>query len=355
MISTKNLNILKIEEMLKPEQVLRDFPINENISQSILNWRNNISNILNGSDKRLLAVVGPCSIHDYQACIEYAKELKKISDVVSKKILVVMRVYFEKPRTTVGWKGLINDPYLDNSFEINKGICLARKILLDINEIGLPVGCEFLDVFTPQYLADLITWGAIGARTTESQLHRQLASGLSVPIGFKNGTGGTIGIAADAIISAANPHVFIGINDNGVVSKVTTKGNKNCHIILRGGSNGPNYHPQNVEQALEILKLKNVNTKIMIDCSHGNSNKNHLNQEKVLDSLIYQIRMGNSNIFGFMIESNINEGKQKCIDKNNLEYGVSITDACINLETTKRLLMKVSQISNPVEIKSKLM
>ena len=335
---TSNVNVKSIDKLISPQMVKNSFPLTEKIENKVIEWREQIANIISGKDSRLLVVVGPCSIHDKKSALEYAQKLKIIADSVSDQIMVVMRVYFEKPRTTIGWKGLINDPFLDGTCRIDDGLKLAREILLSINNIGLPVGCEFLDVFTPQYYDDLVSWGAIGARTTESQLHRQLASGLSVPIGFKNGTGGTISIAGDAVISAKNPHVFIGVDGQGIASLVSTKGNQNCHIILRGGSNGPNYHPQNITQAMDILKLKNLSPRVMIDCSHGNSLKNHKNQSKVLESLIYQIRMGNSNIFGMMIESHLNEGKQKLDDPNNLKYGVSITDSCINIEETELML-----------------
>ena len=335
---TNNINISQIEQIIKPLQAKQHFTINTENEKQIRKWRNEIANIINGKDNRLLLIVGPCSIHDYDVAINYAKELKKLSDLYSDKLMIVMRVYFEKPRSTIGWRGLINDPMLDDSCHINDGILLARQILLEITNIGLPVGCEFLDVFLPQYYSDLISWGAIGARTTESQQHRQLASGLSMPIGFKNGTGGSIDMAADALICASYHHTFLGINNQGIASRIKTKGNKNVHIILRGSKNKPNYYPDDVNKACEILKKKNLQPKIMIDMSHGNSQKNYKNQELVCNSICDQIE--NKSIIGCMIESNINEGNQKI--SKNLKYGVSITDACINLETTEHFFIKLS-------------
>ena len=251
-----------------------------------------------------------------------------------------MRVYFEKPRTTIGWKGLINDPDLNGTYDINKGLSLARELLLYVNDIGIPCGYEILDTITPQYICDLISWGAIGARTTESQVHRQLVSGLSMPVGFKNGTGGTISLAADAVISASYPHCFMGITDNGLPAICNTKGNYNCHIILRGGAKGPNYYKKNVKETESILESKKLIPNIMIDCSHGNSNKNYKNQPIVLENIIFQIKNeGCQSIIGIMLESNINEGNQKLIDKKTLKKGVSITDSCINLECTEKIIL----------------
>jgi len=338
MPKTKNVNVRSIKKIIKPKSVINKLPLTNNLARKILMWRKNISNIIAKKDKRLLMIIGPCSIHDYDMAIQYAKYLQSIQDKYKDRIFIVMRVYFEKPRTTIGWKGLINDPNLDGTYNINDGIHLARNLLLDINNMDIPVGCEFLDVFTPQYYADLVTWGAIGARTTECQLHRQLASGLSMPIGFKNGTTGNIDIAADAIISASNSHVFLGINNLGVASIVETTGNNDLHIILRGSKKDTNYDEDSVNQACDILKSKNLNTSIMIDMSHGNSRKIHNNQILVCKSICEQIKKGNTNILGGMIESNIKSGNQKLITKEKLEWGVSITDACIDMKTTSKLL-----------------
>ena len=339
---TSNINVASINTLIPPIQLINKYPITSEIEANVKSWRQQISDIVNKKDKRMLAVVGPCSIHDIEAALTYAKELKHFAERYKEELFIVMRVYFEKPRTTIGWKGLINDPDLNDTFNIDKGLIIARQLLLKINTIGLPIGCEFLDVFTPQYYADLVSWGAIGARTVESQLHRQLASGLSMPIGFKNGTVGTIVIAADAVTSAKHSHVFIGIDINGSSSIVSTKGNQDVHIILRGSVDSPNYYPEKVEEACDILKSKNLNPSVMIDCSHGNSRKVHQNQEIVLDSICSQIGRKTCNIIGLMIESNINEGKQKLVDPDKLKWGVSITDSCISLLKTDILLNKLS-------------
>ena len=338
---TSNINVQSFQDMRSPIDIVSHLPITAEIENNIRIWRQEISNILNKQDKRLIVVVGPCSIHDPNMALDYARQLKVLSDKFSDRLRIVMRVYFEKPRTTVGWTGLINDPYLDGSYKINEGLFTARKLLLEINKIGLPVGCEFLDVFTPQYYADLVSWGAIGARTTESQLHRQLASGLSMPIGFKNGTGGSIDIARDALISASSPHVFLGINNLGYSCRISTNGNKNVHIILRGSKHAPNYYPEKVQEACEILQQKGLQPKVMIDMSHGNSRKIHMNQLVVGQSVCNQISNGSNNIIGVMIESNIKEGNQKLTNVSELKYGVSITDACININTTLNLLQEL--------------
>jgi len=293
-----------------------------------------------------LVVVGPCSIHDPEAALDYAKKLKELIKKHENNLFIVMRVYFEKPRTTIGWKGLINDPNLDNTYDINKGLRIARKLLIDITNLDIPIGCEFLDVVTPQYLADLVSWGAIGARTTESQVHRQLASGLSMPVGFKNGTGGSIDIAADAVLSSQASHVFLGVTETGMAAKVTTVGNKDSHIILRGGKRSTNYDSISINNACNILKNKKIIESLIVDCSHGNSQKIHTNQILVARSLSEQIENGDFRIVGVMIESNIKEGNQKLTDSNNLEYGKSITDACVNLITTDEIF---HILSNGVE------
>jgi len=289
-------------------------------------------------------VIGPCSIHDPVSAIEYANKIKDFQNQFSESIFIVMRVYFEKPRTTIGWKGLINDPNLNGSYDINLGLKRARDLLLKINQMGIPTGCEFLDVFTPQYYADLVSWGAIGVRTTESQLHRELASGLSMSIGFKNGTDGSIDIATDAIQCAESPHVFLGIDEYGKASIIKTKGNQALHIILRGGAKGSNFDHVSISNINKLLKSKNINKRILIDCSHGNSGKNYKNQPLVLESVMNQIENGEKNICGFMIESNIKEGMQKHNIENGtcgLEYGKSITDACINLDTSLKMLERI--------------
>ena len=334
MLTNKNIDsFLKLEP---PSYFLKTLKITKDIEDLILRTRGEIEDIINKKSKKLLFIVGPCSIHDSDAALEYGRKLKELSDEVSEKILIVMRVYFEKPRTTIGWKGLINDPYLDNSFKVNDGLFKARKLLLELNKIGMPCGYEVLDPITPQYITDLISWGAIGARTTESQVHRQLVSGLSMPVGFKNGTGGSIKIARDAILSAKFPHCFMGIGENGAAAICRTKGNNNCHLILRGGSRGPNYTSEYLDESEKLLKENSLSNAIMVDCSHGNSLKNHKNQEGVLKYIINEVKNGRKSIIGVMIESNINEGKQKLGSK--LLYGVSITDSCLSIAETKRIL-----------------
>lgn len=295
-----------------------------------------------GEDDRLVVIVGPCSVHDVQSAKEYAILLAKEFERLKDDLLIVMRVYFEKPRTTIGWKGLINDPDLNGTYNINKGLKLARQLLLEISELGLPIGTEFLDTISPQYTSDLVSWGAIGARTTESQVHRELSSGLSCPIGFKNGTSGDIQIAADAIESAAGQHCFLGINEWGCASIVRTTGNSACHVILRGGSDGPNYSAEHVAKACAKLEKSKLRPSLMIDCSHGNSSKQHKNQPIVAQNIAEQLIGGSKSVFGVMIESNIIEGNQKLnpgvTDPKTLTYGQSVTDACINWESTVQVL-----------------
>ena len=333
MLTNKNIDsFLKLEP---PSYFLKTLKITKDIEDLILRTRGEIEDIINKKSKKLLFIVGPCSIHDSDAALEYGRKLKELSDEVSEKILIVMRVYFEKPRTTIGWKGLINDPYLDNSFKVNDGLFKARKLLLELNKLGMPCGYEVLDPITPQYITDLISWGAIGARTTESQVHRQLVSGLSMPVGFKNGTGGSIKIARDAILSAKFPHCFMGIGENGAAAICRTKGNNNCHLILRGGSRGPNYTSEYLDESEKLLKENSLSNAIMVDCYHGNSLKNHKNQERVLRYVINETKNRDS-IMGVMIESNINEGKQKL--GKELLYGVSITDSCLSFSETSRII-----------------
>ena len=344
-IKINNNNIKKINKLITPKQLKENMPSDEETKTFILNTRDAVENIIKKKDPRKLFIVGPCSIHNIEEAKQYAHQLKEISDKVKDKILIVMRVYFEKPRTTIGWKGLINDPDLNQTHDVNKGITQARELLLYINKLKLPCGCEILDTITPQYICDLMSWGAIGARTTESQVHRQLVSGLSMPIGFKNGTGGTIKIAADAIISASCEHCFMGVTDEGEPAIYETSGNKNCHIILRGGKNAPNYDSINIKNACDILQKVDakIDPSIMVDCSHDNSRKIYRNQEVVLVDVIDQIKKNNTleqPIIGVMIESNINEGNQQLTSYNYdaLLSGVSITDGCISIEQTDKIL-----------------
>lgn len=343
MTTTDNLNINNIRQIMTPISLKESLPITEGQKESVTNSRGILENILSGQDKRLFLVVGPCSIHDPEAALEYAKRLKKLSDIVSKEIFIIMRVYFEKPRTTVGWKGLINDPHLNDSFDIETGLTVARQLMLDITDIGLPIGTEALDPISPQYLSDLITWSAIGARTTESQTHREMASGLSSPVGFKNGTDGNIEVAINAMLSALSPHAYLGVSENGMVSMVHSKGNKFGHVILRGGSNGPNHDSVSVGQTREQLVAAKLPANIVVDCSHGNSHKNHKLQPIVFLDIIQQIVDGNNAIKGGMLESNLLEGKQTLVNKADLKYGVSITDACIGWEETERCMLEAAR------------
>jgi 3-deoxy-7-phosphoheptulonate synthase len=306
---------------------------------TVLDGRQAVENVLDRTDHRLLVVVGPCSIHDPSAAMDYAHRLKRVADEVSDTLLVVMRVYFEKPRTTTGWKGLINDPHMNDSFDIEEGLQLARKVLLEINEIGLPAGTEALDPISPQYLSDLITWSAIGARTTESQTHREMASGLSTPVGFKNGTDGGLQVAINALLSVSSPHSFLGIDQNGRVAVIRTKGNRYGHIVLRGGAKGPNYDSVTIALVEKELAKHKLPPNIVVDCSHANSNKDPSLQPLVMNDLAHQIIEGNQSIVGVMLESNINAGNQPIpADLSRLKYGVSVTDACIDWSTTERLL-----------------
>ena len=337
MTRTENLNIVEVLPITSPK-ILKDIlPVSDNVVENVLNARNAIRSILEGEDSRLLMIVGPCSIHDPEAALEYAERLKSLADKVSDTIFVVMRVYFEKPRTTVGWKGLINDPELDGTHKINKGIELARRLLIEINALGLPCATETLDPITPQYLADLISWSAIGARTTESQTHREMASGLSMPVGFKNGTDGGLTVAINAMKSALHQHHFLGINTDGVSSVIKTSGNQNVHLVLRGGNTGPNYDAVSVHIAADALASGGLPKAIMIDCNHANSGKDPSRQELVLRNTILQIKDGNNSIIGTMIESNINGGNQPI--STEMKYGVSITDACLDWDNTRRILL----------------
>ena len=341
MHKTSDLRISGRQEVISASSLLEKQPISDASSKTVFNSRKEFSEILRKKDKRLAVVVGPCSIHDTESALEYANLLLKEKKALEKELLIVMRVYFEKPRTTVGWKGLINDPDLDNSFNIDKGLSVSRQLLRDINDLGMPAGTEFLDVITPQYIADLISWGAIGARTTESQIHRELASGSSCPIGFKNATNGGIQVAADAIGSALHPHKFLSVTKEGKAAIFSSSGNKDCHIILRGGKD-PNYEKEFIDQTAEILKSNSLEDSIMVDMSHGNSSKQHKKQIEVCDNIASQIKQGETRITGVMIESNLEEGNQKADDLDNLTYGKSITDACINWQDTKDCLHKLA-------------
>jgi 3-deoxy-7-phosphoheptulonate synthase len=334
---TDDLRIKEIKELLPPGHLLGDFPITEKAARTVFEARQEIHRILHGADDRLLVIMGPCSIHDVQAAKEYAGRLKEARERCVADLLIVMRVYFEKPRTTVGWKGLINDPNLDGSFRINEGLRVGRQLLLDLNEKGVPAGCEFLDMITPQYLADLVSWGAIGARTTESQVHRELASGLSCPVGFKNGTDGNVRIALDAIRAAQAPHHFLSVTKDGHSAIVSTTGNEDCHVILRGGKT-PNYDAANVNSAAKSLAEAAIPARIMIDCSHGNSGKEPAKQVAVGKEVAAQIAAGDARIFGIMVESHLKAGRQDLIPGKELVYGQSITDACIGWEDSRALI-----------------
>jgi len=335
---TDDIRIAGLDPLISPAVLAYYLPITDEASKLVYEARHQSDEILKGRDDRLLLIVGPCSIHDAEAAIDYAKRLKEQAERHREDLLVVMRVYFEKPRTTVGWKGLINDPDLDGSFDINHGLRIARKLLLDLAKMGLPAGTEFLDTISPQYIADLISWGAIGARTTESQVHRELASGLSMPVGFKNGTGGSISIAVDAIVAASRPHHFLSVTKQGVSAIVSTKGNDSCHIILRGSTRGTNYDPESIAEIEAALGEKDLPPHVMVDCSHGNSLKDFRNQPAVAQALAEQIATGSRTVSAAMIESNLVEGAQKLADPSELTYGQSVTDSCIGWETTVDLL-----------------
>jgi len=340
MIRTNNLNISGLTPLIAPADLKQVLPLAEGNAEFVANSRKQIKDILWNRDQRMMVVVGPCSIHDPKAALEYAERLARLNEQVKDQLLLIMRVYFEKPRTTIGWKGLINDPDLNGTHQISKGLGIARNLMLNITEMGLPVATEMLDPFTPQYFADMISWGAIGARTTESQTHREMSSGLSFPVGFKNGTDGNLQIAIDAMGAACHPHSFLGINREGRISIVRTTGNPDVHIVLRGGNDKPNYSAPDIAQTEEKLAKAGIKTSIMVDCSHANSFKDHNRQEGVLLDVMDQVASGNNSIGALMIESFLKEGNQKMADRReDLEYGVSITDKCINWETTERILL----------------
>jgi 3-deoxy-7-phosphoheptulonate synthase len=339
---TDDVRIAWTKVVLPPVFLEEEMPMTERASATIFQARTEISNILQGRDHRLLVVVGPCSIHDTKAAREYASLLKSAIDELSADLRIVMRVYFEKPRTTIGWKGLINDPHLDQSFKINDGLRLARHLLLDLAEMGVPAGTEFLDMIIPQYLASLVSWGAIGARTTESQVHRELSSGLSCPIGFKNGTSGDVLIAIEAVRSAAHPHTFLGHTKSGQSAIFVTRGNPDCHVILRGGRTMVNYEKNSVDETCSLLEKAGLAPRVMIDCSHANSKKDHKQQPTVCRNVIAQITDGDRRIIGLMLESNLIAGSQKLVEGKPLVYGQSITDACIGWPETLELLREAA-------------
>lgn len=340
---TDDLRIERIRSIISPTVLMEEWPVGESDAAFVEQARKVSENIMCGKDDRLLVVVGPCSIHDRESALEYAKLLAEAREKYAADLELVMRVYFEKPRTTVGWKGLINDPHLDESFDINTGLKEGRCLLIDILKMGLPTGTEFLDVITPQYIADAVVWGAIGARTTESQVHRQLSSGLSMPVGFKNGTDGGVQIALDAIEAARGQHHFLSVTKEGVVAIVTTRGNDTCHVILRGGKHSPNYDAESVANVVAQLKAKNLPPYVMIDCSHGNSLKDYRKQPGVAASIAEQIAGGSTAIAGVMIESHLVEGRQDAKPGVPLTYGQSITDACINWDTTVTVLDQLAE------------
>jgi 3-deoxy-7-phosphoheptulonate synthase len=338
---TDDVRIGGLRPLLPPAILMEELPITDRASHTVATSRQQAEHILRGTDDRLLVILGPCSIHDVNAALEYADRVQSVADSLQNELFLIMRVYFEKPRTTVGWKGLINDPHLDGSFAINTGLRMARGLLLELANRGLAAGCEFLDTITPQFIADLVSWGAIGARTTESQIHRELASGLSMPVGFKNGTDGSIQIAIDAIGAASRPHHFLSVTKQGIAAIVETCGNDCCHVILRGSNKGPNHDVATVAMAADLLRQANLPAKLMVDCSHGNSNKDYRQQPAVVREVCNQLRSGADGIVGIMLESHLVEGKQTGKDQP-LVYGQSITDGCMSWETTDALLQELA-------------
>src|SRR5256885_678004 len=341
-MKTRDLHVESNRPLVPPSILLEELPLTEPGSQVIARARDEIIRILNGDDDRLIAVVGPCSVHDPAAALDYAGRLQEQAVALAGDLRIVMRVYFEKPRTTVGWKGLINDPYLDGSFKVNEGLRLARRLLLDLVGLGLPSGCEFLDPISPQFTSDTVSWGAIGARTTESQVHRELASGLSMPIGFKNGTDGGVQIAIDAVRAAAHPHRFLGVTEQGLAAIVSTGGNQDCHVILRGGESGPNYDTASVQKAASAMRAAGITPRLMIDASHGNSSKDYRRQPAVVHDVATQVAEGERAIVGMMMESFLVDGRQDLIDPAALRYGQSITDACMGWDMTAPTLAELA-------------
>lgn len=340
---TDNVNIKQFKPLITPAELKQELPQNEQTGYVVAGSRRAIQKILANNDDRRIVITGPCSLHDVEATVDYAGRLGDLQQQVAEKILIVMRAYFEKPRTRLGWKGMIYDPHLDNSYDIEEGLRKARGLMLEIAKAGVAAATEFLDPVVPQYLADLVSWAAIGARTTESQIHRQMASGLSMPVGFKNATDGSLTAAVDAVRAAASPHSFMGIDHKGCTVIAETRGNPYCHVVLRGGSTGPNYESEYVAFAEVLLKKASVPTGIIIDCSHANSNKEYTRQPAVADDVAAQIRAGNSLIAGIMLESFINEGKQSFDRPENLEYGLSLTDACIGWDKTRELILRMAE------------
>lgn len=339
-----NTNIGGAEELISPREIKLMLPAPDSALQCVLSCRQDLQNILDGKDPRRFMVIGPCSVHDPKAALEYAEKLAKLAARVADKIIIIMRVYFEKPRTTIGWKGLINDPYMDDSFHIEEGLKIARKLLIDVTQLGLPTATEALDPISPQYLSEFIAWAAIGARTTESQTHREMASGLSMPVGFKNGTDGGIQVAIDAMLSSLRPHHFLGINQDGKICKFSTRGNPYGHIVLRGGGGKTNYGSAEIAATEAALDKNGLRRKIVVDCSHANSNKDHNLQPRVLTDCIEQIRAGNKSICGFMIESHLCAGNQSIPkDLSQLKYGVSVTDKCVDFATTEKMVLEACQ------------
>ncbi len=340
-----DLHIRQISPLISPKELKNEFSADSKAYETVIQSRKTIIEILERKDDRLIAVVGPCSIHDTVSGFEYAEKLKNLSAKISDEIFPVMRVYFEKPRTTIGWRGLIMDPDMDDSYNIHKGLHISRELLLKLAQMGLPAGSEMLDPIIPQYISDLISWSAIGARTAESQTHRSLASGMSMPVGFKNGTGGNLNLAVNAIDTAQHPSSFIGIDQEGNTCILRTEGNKSCHLILRGGTSGPNYYEEDVEESIKLMEKANIkNPSVIIDCSHANSGKKYTRQRRVLRSVIDQIIYGQSNISGIMLESNLFEGNQKYAGSfEELKYGVSITDSCIGWKETEEILLSAAE------------
>lgn len=342
-MQTDDVRIEELRPLIPPAILLEELPIDEATARFVGESRHAASDIISGQDDRLLAVVGPCSIHDPSAALDFARRLKDVAARLADDVFIVMRVYFEKPRTTVGWKGLVNDPRLDGSFRVNEGLRIARKLLVDLAEMGMPSGTEFLDPITPQFFADLISWGAIGARTTESQVHRELASGLSMPVGFKNGTGGSIQMAVDACRAATSRHHFLSVTKQGLAAIVETRGNPDTHVILRGSSRGPNYDEGTIDETVSLLSKAGLSTRVMIDCSHGNSNKDPSRQPEVSDEIARQLRNGSRAVGGVMIESHLVGGRQDTRPDTPLVYGQSITDACLSLEETMPALERLAE------------
>ena len=340
----RDVNVISTEPLISPVGLVNELPLTPDVEATVLEGRRQIQAILRGDDPRFMVITGPCSVHDAEACVEYAQRIKRLQDEIGDRMLIVMRVYFEKPRTTVGWKGMIYDPYLDDTFDIGEGLRRARSLLLRIGEMGIYTATEFLDPIVPQYLAGLVSWAAIGARTTESQTHRQMASGLSMPVGFKNGTDGDAQIAVDAMIAARSEHAFLGIDHFGQTCVVHTRGNPYGHLVLRGGKDGPNFGEEAIAAAQELLRKSDVSSRLLVDCSHGNSNKDHTRQNIALHSIVEQRLAGNADIIGCMLESNLNSGSQSINGSvADLQYGVSVTDSCIGWDETEELLREAHE------------